>query len=199
VQRVAFAFDSIMKLPPFKIFLISGILCSTSHGLTTGTEVPIFTALDDTENRWSLSKAVQKSGIVLFFYPAAMTAGCTKQACGFQDDHKLWRSSGFEVIGISGDQPKNLSLFKKVHGISYKMLSDPEGKIAEKFGVPTGKGGKIDRFIDGEKYSLHRGVTSKRWTFVISAQGKILLMDKQVRAASNSQDLLKLLDLKQKP
>ena len=188
-----------MKLPLLKIILISGILCSTSYGLTNGSEVPIFTALDDTGSRWSFSKAVQKSAIVLFFYPAAMTGGCTKQACGFQDDHKLWKSSGFEVIGISGDQPKNLSLFKKAHGISYKMLSDPEGKIADKFGVPIDKGGKIDRFIDGEKHSLHRGVTAKRWTFVISAQGKILLMDKQVRAASNSQDLIKLLDLKQKP
>ena len=199
MQRDAFPFDSKMKLPHLKIFLISGILCSVSYGLTTGSEVPIFTALDDTESKWSFSKAIQKSGIVLFFYPAAMTGGCTKQACGFQDDHKLWKSSGFEVIGISGDQPKNLSLFKKVHGISYKMLSDPKGKIAEKFGVPIGKGGKIDRFIDGEKFSLHRGITAKRWTFVISAQGKILLMDKQVRAASNSQDLLELLDLKQKP
>ena len=199
MQRVAFAFDSIMKLSPFKIFLISGILCSKSYGLTTESDVPIFTALNDTERKWSFSKAGQKSGIVLFFYPAAMTGGCTKQACGFQDDHKLWKSSGFEVIGISGDEPKNLSVFKKAQGISYKMLSDPEGKIAEKFGVPTGKGGKIDRFFDGEKYSLHRGVTAKRWTFVISTQEKILLMDKQVRATSNSQDLLKLLDLKQKP
>ena len=186
MQRVAFAFDSIMKLSPFKIFLISGILCSKSYGLTTESDVPIFTALDDTEKRWSFSKAGQKSGI-------------TKQACGFQDDHKIWKSSGFEVIGISGDEPKNLSVFKKAHGISYKMLSDPEGKIADKFGVPIDKGGKIDRFIDGEKHSLHRGVTAKRWTFVISAQGKILSMDKQVRAASNSQDLIKLLDLKQKP
>ena len=199
MQEDAFAFHSIMKLTHLNIFLISGILCSTSYGLTTGSEVPIFTALDDTESRWSLSQVIQKSGIVLFFFPAAMTGGCTKQACGFQDDHKLWKSSGFEVIGISGDQPKNLSLFKKLHGISYKMLSDPEGKIAEKFGVPTGKGGKIDRFIEGKKFSLHRGVTTKRWTFVISAQRKILLMDKQVRAASNSQDLLELLYPTQRP
>ena len=188
-----------MKLPPFKIFLISGILCSTCYGITIGSEVPIFTALDHTERRWNFSKSVQESGVVLLFYPAATTGGCTKQACGFQDDHKLWKYSGFEVIGIRRDQPKNLSLFKKAHGISYKMLSDQEGKIAEKFGVPTGKGGKIDRFINGEKYSLHRGVTAKSWTFVISAQGNILLMDKEVRAASSSQDLLKLLDLMQKP
>ena len=188
-----------MKLPPFKIFLISGILCSTSYGLNIGSEVPTFTALDDTERRWKFSKEVKESGVVMLFYPAAKTSGCTKQACGFQDDQELWKSSGFEVIGISGDQSKNLSLFKKANGISYKMLSDREGKIAEKFRVPAGKGGKIGRFINGEKYSLHRGMTAKRLTLVISAQGRILLMDKQVRAASNSQDLLKLLDLKQKP
>ena len=185
-----------MKLTPLKIFLISAFACSTSNGLTTSSEVPFFSALDDTGNRWSYSKAVQESAIVLFFFPAAMTGGCTKQGCGFQDDHKLWKSSGFHVIGKSGDQPKNLSLFKKAQRISYKMLYDTEGQIADKFGVPIDKGGKINRFIDGEKHSLHREVTAKRWTFLISAQGRILLMDKKVRAASNSQDLIKLLDLK---
>ena len=163
-----------MKLPPLKIFLISAILCSTSYGFTTFCEVPFFSALDDTGSRLSYSKAVQESAIVLFFYAAAMTGGFTKQACGFQDDHKLWKSSGFEVIGISGDKPKDLSLFKKAHGISYKMLSDTDGKIADKFGVPIDKGSKVNRFIVGEKHSLHRGVTAKRRPFVISAQGRIL-------------------------
>ena len=144
-----------MKLPPFKIFLISGILCSTSYGLNIGSEVPTFTVLDNTERRWKFSKEVKESGVVMLFYPAAKTSGCTKQACSFQDDQELWKSSGFEVIGISGDQSKNLSLFKKANGISYKLLSDREGKIAEKFRVPAGKGGKIGRFINGEKYSLH--------------------------------------------
>ena len=133
-----------MKLPRFKIFLILGILCSTSYGLNIGSEVPFFTALDDIVRRWKFSKEVKESGVVMLFYPAAKTSGCTKQACGFQDDQELWKSSGFEVIGISGDQSKNLSLFKKANGISYKLLSDREGKIAEKFTSPRNDRKKVD-------------------------------------------------------
>lgn len=91
-----------------------------------------------------------------------MTGGCIKRASGFGDDHKFWKSSGFEVFAISGDLHKNISLFKKLHGISFKMLSDPKVEIAKKFGVPLSKVRKIDRFIDGEKFSIHREVTEKK-------------------------------------
>ena len=84
MQEDAFAFHSIMKLTHLNIFLISGILCSTSYGLTTGSEVPIFTALDDTESKWSLSQVIQKSGIVLFFFPAAMTGGVPSKPVVFR-------------------------------------------------------------------------------------------------------------------
>ena len=78
----------------------------------------------------------------------------------------------FEIIGISGDQVENLS-FAKSENIPFTLLSDPTGKVAKLFNVPTSKGGKIERFVNGDRYTLERGITTKRWTFLISKNGKL--------------------------
>ncbi|MEE3061454.1 MAG: redoxin domain-containing protein, partial [Verrucomicrobiota bacterium] len=113
-------------------------------------------------------------------------------ACAYSDHEKEWRSWGVEVIAISGDSPENLNLFKKAENLNLTLLSDPQGKIAKTFGVPTGKGGQIERVVNGEKVTLKRGVTAKRWTFVVSKQGKILFVNDRVNAAQDSSSLLSL-------
>ena len=117
-----------------------------------------------------------------------MTGGCTKQACSYRDDIQKWKSRDFEVVGISGDKSENLKLFKKAYGLNFRLLSDQEGKTAQAFGVPTSQGGAIQKFFQGERFTLERGVTAKRWTFIISKEGKILYLNNKVNAGKDSND-----------
>src|SRR5581483_1290619 len=90
---------------------------------------------------WKSSDHVGKKILVVYFYPADLTSGCTKQACGFRDDMKKLTEKGVEVVGVSGDSVKNHQIFKKVHDLNFTLLADEDGSIAKKFGVPVGKGG----------------------------------------------------------
>ena len=93
------------------------------NAIEIGDSVPIFEAIDSKGKKWSSNQFKNKKGILLFFYPAAMTGGCTKQACAYRDDLDIWKKKNFEVIGISGDQVENLSLLqnqKKFHSPSWQ-------------------------------------------------------------------------------
>jgi peroxiredoxin Q/BCP len=87
-----------------------------------------------------------------------------------------------------------LTLFRKAEKIPFTLLSDPNGKIANLFNVPTQKGGIIERFYMGNKYTLTRGVTSMRWTFLISKSGKIIYKNNQVDPTKDSQTVLEFID-----
>ena len=163
---------------------------SASGSMAINDQVPHFQAINSEGKSWNSKKFIGQKKLLLYFYPAAMTGGCTKQACAYRDDLKKWNSLGVEVIGISGDQPSNLSLFKKAENINFTLLSDPTGKIAKIFNVPVGKGGIIERFFKGDKYTLERGVTVKRWTFLISQTGKLLYKNNQVNAVKDSEQVM---------
>ena len=167
--------------------LASVLLCTvTLNALEVGDKVPAFEALDDHGKSWKSESFRGKKLILVYFYPAAMTGGCTKQACAFRDDKAIWEGMDVEVVGVSGDQPKSLALFKKAEGLNFTLLADPDGKVAKTFGVPTGKGGSIERTVKGKKVTLKRGVTTKRWTFLLSKEGKILYKNDKVQAAQDS-------------
>lgn len=159
----------------------------------TGQKAPLFTAVDDEGNTWNLADHIRKETIVLFFYPAAMTGGCTKQACGFRDQQQAFADMGAIVVGISGDNTEGLSLFKQVHKLNFPLLSDESGSIAKAYGVPTREGGSLVRTIDDVDFTLTRGVTASRWTFVINKKGKIVHIDKEVDAENDSRVVLDLL------
>ena len=164
------------------------------NAIEIGDSVPIFEAIDSKGKKWSSNQFKNKKGILLFFYPAAMTGGCTKQACAYRDDLDIWKKKNFEVIGISGDQVENLSLFAKSEKIPFTLLADPMGKVAKLFNVPTSKGGRIERFVNGDRYTLERGITTKRWTFLISKNGKLLFKNERVNAAMDSAHVLKFVE-----
>ena len=86
---------------------------------------------------------VGKKIVVLYFYPADFTGGCTTQACGFRDDIEKLGSKGVMVIGVSGDSVETHKLFKAHHKLPFTLLADEKGEIAKKFGVPVGKGGRV--------------------------------------------------------
>ena len=172
------------------IFLTFSSLCLYAKTLNVGSEAPFFSLLDENGERWHSGDFLNKKNILIFFYPAAMTGGCTKQACAYRDDLVEWKSRDFEIVGISGDKSANLKLFKRAENLNFKLLSDSNGEVARSFGVPQTKGGSIQKFIQGERFTLQRGTTTKRWTFIISKKGEIIYKNDKVNAAKDSKDAL---------
>lgn len=174
------------------------ILASAVHAeqkktvLKVGDKAPAFTAKDDTGKTWKSSDVVGKKVVVVYFYPADMTGGCTKQACGFRDDMNKLKKQGVVVVGVSGDSVRNHQLFKKVHQLNFTLLADEHGKVAKMFGVPLRKGGSIKREIDGKIETLTRGVTASRWTFVVNRKGEIAFKNTKVNAAGDSKAIMKV-------
>lgn len=165
----------------------------TLHALNISDSVPNFEAIDANKNTWRLDKFHSKKYVLLYFYPAAMTGGCTKQACSYRDSYQDWQKLGVEVVGISGDRSENLSLFAKAEKIPFTLLSDPDGKVAQLFQVPQKKGGIIERFFLGDKYTLERGVTIKRWTFLISKSGKLIYKNDKADPLKDSENVMKFI------
>jgi thioredoxin-dependent peroxiredoxin len=166
-------------------------LSAGGSGLKVGDPAPKFTSTDDQGKEWKSSNHVGKKIIVVYFYPADMTGGCTKQACGFRDDLAKLTDMGVEVVGVSGDSVKNHKLFKKVHKLPFTLLADEEGKVAKKFGVPVNKGGTIKaKDEEGNVHSLVRGVTTARWTFVIDKAGKIAMINNKVNPGEDSKKII---------
>lgn len=102
--------------------------------LETGTKAPLFTLANQDENEISLGDyAGQK--VIVYFYPAASTPGCTTQACDFRDNINSLKSAGYVVLGISPDGPAKLKKFKDKENLNFELLSDPENKVQEAYGA----------------------------------------------------------------
>ncbi len=94
-----------------------------------------------------------------------------------------------EVVGVSGDSVSNHQLFKKKESLGITLLADEDGKVAEAFGVPFTPGEKsVKATIDGKEETLVRGVTSKRWTFIVGKDGKIVHKNEMVNAAEDKRE-----------
>lgn len=158
-----------------------------------GDRVPDFTATDENGNQWKLSEQ-RASYLVIYFYPAAFTGGCTQQACSYRDHESDFSRLNANVIGISGDEYENLNKFKEYHNLNFTLLSDPEGKIAEIFSVPTGEGRTFEKDVNGNMLQLSRGITTSRWTFVVDGnKGKLIYKDEDVSAATDPESVLKFI------
>ncbi len=163
--------------------------------LAVGDAAPSFATTDDQGQAWKSADHVGKKMLVVYFYPADLTGGCTKQACGFRDDMKKLTDKGVEVIGVSGDSAASHQIFKKLHNLNYTLLADTDGSVAKAFGVPLKAGGVVKGTdADGKPVELKRDVTAARWTFVIGKDGKILAKDTAVKAAEDSKKILELVE-----
>lgn len=174
------------------------VLYSSSYAqekdLSLGDKVDAFSATDDNGKTWKSKKLIGKKNLVVYFYPAAMTGGCTKQACAYRDSKEDLSSEDAEVIGVSGDEVQNIELFKRAHNLNFTLLSDPDGEIASIFGVPIKEGEKsIEREVDGKTFTLTRGITTARWTFIIDKQGTLVYKSTEVNAAEDSKAVLAVL------
>jgi thioredoxin-dependent peroxiredoxin len=129
--------------------------------LESGTPAPDFSLTDDAGNTVSLSDFAG-STLVLYAYPAAMTPGCTTQACDFRDSLDALAAAGIKVVGISPDSPEKLAKFRERDAITFPLVSDPDHAVLEAYGAWGEKN------LYGKKY-----VGVIRSTFVIDADGKV--------------------------
>jgi peroxiredoxin Q/BCP len=106
--------------------------------INQGDTVPDFELPDETGTPRTLSRLLEQGPVVLFFYPAAMTSGCTKESCHFRDLAAEFAAVGGQRIGISGDNVDKQRQFSEKHGFDYPLLSDVDRSVAEAFGVKRG-------------------------------------------------------------
>lgn len=171
------------------LFSVTGRAESVS--LSVGDKAPTFEVNDDQGKPWKSSDHFGKKIVVVYFYPADMTGGCTAQACAFRDDLGALAGKDVAVVGVSGDTVESHQLFKKAHNLNFPLLADVEGKVADAFGVPKTVGEKtVKATIDGVEYDLVRNVTTKRWTFIVDRDGKIAYKDDNVNARQDAEKVM---------
>jgi peroxiredoxin Q/BCP len=139
---------------------------------------------------WRSSDYAGDRIIVVYFYPAAMTGGCTAQACAFRDHRSQLEELGATVVGVSGDRIENLRVFKGQYQLNFPLLSDPNGVVMRAFGVPVREGATITREVNGDTVALTRDITAARWTFIIDRDGRIVHKETQVDAEGDSRAVL---------
>jgi peroxiredoxin Q/BCP len=105
-----------------------------SNRLDVGTNAPEF-ALESTDGSKVLLSDLKGQKVVLYFYPAAMTPGCSKQACDFRDSLSSLKGAGYTVVGISPDSVEKLERFKEADSLNFTLLSDPDNAVAGAYGA----------------------------------------------------------------
>jgi peroxiredoxin Q/BCP len=165
-----------------------------------GDTAPSFESVDDAGKPFKSADVVGKKVLVLYFYPADFTGGCTKQACGFRDDIEKFKSKGVLVVGVSGDSVANHKLFKEDYQLTFPLLADEKGEVAKVFGIPTGAGGTATgKKSGGDAIKVTQGVRINRYTIVIDKAGKIAAADAVGDAGGDAKrivELIKKLDTK---
>ena len=162
--------------------------------LKVGDKAPMFTGIDHNGKKWNAKDKAGKKVCILYFYPADMTGGCTKQACTYRDAVKNMKRDDVEVVGVSGDSIKNHRYFRNEYKLNFTLLADADGKIAEAFGVTIGKGGSFLKRIDGREVSFDRDISVHRWTFIIDKDWKIMHKDTKVNAEQDSAKVLAVIN-----
>ncbi|UGQ09609.1 thioredoxin-dependent thiol peroxidase [Yinghuangia sp. ASG 101] len=153
-----------------------------SERLQPGDAAPAF-ALKNADGDEVTLASYQGRKVIVYFYPAALTPGCTKQACDFTDNLTLLADAGYDVVGISPDKPEKLDKFRQKESLSVTLLSDPDKATLTAYGA------------FGEKTMYGKKVTGViRSTFVVDEDGRIQNALYNVRATGHVAKLLK--DLK---
>ncbi len=151
--------------------------------LAPGDAAPDFTLLTDSGEKFTLS-ALRGRKVVLYAYPAAMTPGCTKQACDFRDNLASLHGTGYEVVGISPDSPAKLAKFRERDQLTFPLVADEDRSVLTAYGAY------------GEKQLYGKTVTGViRSTFVIDEKGRIERAMYNVKATGHVAKLRKDLGL----
>ena len=145
----------------------------TENRLSPGDVAPEFTLESDTGDTVSLADFRGRK-VIVYFYPAAMTPGCTKEACDFRDSIASLAAAGVTVLGISPDAPAKLARFRDRDGLNFPLLSDPDHKVHEAYGAW------------GEKKLYGKTTVGViRSTFVVGEDGKLSRVYYNVKATGH--------------
>ena len=160
-----------------------------------GDKAPAFQATDENGRTWKSSEHVGKKVIVLYFYPADFTGGCTAQACGFRDKIGNLKSKDVEVVGVSGDSAENHKKFKEDFKLPFTLLADEKGEVAKAFGIPANKGGTAKgKTSSGDIISVTQGVRISRYTVVIDKNGNVAAIDQISNAGGDAERVAALVN-----
>ncbi len=151
--------------------------------LTIGDKAPlnvqVFTAEDQETTLGDIIKESGAEVLVVYFYPKDNTPGCTKQACSFRDLNAEIEANGAKVIGISKDPISSHTKFKEKHNLNFMLLSDPETKLQQAFGV------WVEKSMYGKKY-----LGTQRSTFILNKNGEVLQAWEKANPTKNPQEVL---------
>ncbi|KQV11728.1 MULTISPECIES: thioredoxin-dependent thiol peroxidase [unclassified Kitasatospora] len=153
-----------------------------SERLQPGDTAPAFTLPDADGNQVSLADHLGRK-VIVYFYPAALTAGCTKQACDFTDNLEVFAGAGYDVLGISPDKPAKLEKFREAENLKVTLLADEDHATLEAYGAY------------GEKQNYGRTYVGViRSTVIVDEEGKVERALYNVKATGHVAKLLR--DLK---
>ena len=131
---------------------------SGDQRVEVGDRAPDFTLPDQTGKPVRLSDLLAGHVVVLYFYPKDETAGCTAEACSFRDSYQVFKDAGAEVVGVSSDSVESHQSFAAHHGLPFTLLSDANGALRKRYGVPTTFGmwpGRVTYVIDHDGIVRH--------------------------------------------
>jgi peroxiredoxin Q/BCP len=141
--------------------------------LSPGDPAPDFTLTSDSGDAVSL-KDLRGQKVIVYFYPAAMTPGCTKQACDFTDNLASLTAAGYEVLGISPDTPEKLAKFRERDSLTIRLLSDPDRSVMKAYGAFG-----LKKLYGKEMEGVIRS------TFVVDEDGRIEIAQYAVKATGH--------------
>jgi len=147
--------------------------------LESGNKAPTFSAVDQ-EGAERTSAEFEGSRLAIYFYPKAFTPGCTTESCDFRDRYEFFSARGYQILGVSPDQPDKLAQFKDEHRLPFDLLSDPNHEMASAFGAY------------GVKKNYGREYTGIiRSTFLIDGSGDIEAAFYNVKATGHAERIVK--------
>jgi thioredoxin-dependent peroxiredoxin len=155
---------------------------SQTPRLEVGDKAPAFSLPDADGNTVSLADYKGRK-VIVYFYPAASTPGCTKEACDFRDNLSQLNDAGLDVVGISPDKPAKLAKFRDDQKLTFPLVSDPDRKVL------TAWGAYGEKMMYGKKV---QGVI--RSTFVVDEKGKIAVAQYNIKAAHTTTFIKRELD-----
>jgi peroxiredoxin Q/BCP len=151
--------------------------------LIAGDNAPLFTLKDQNDQDIKLAEYIGKKQVLVYFYPKAMTPGCTVQAQGLRDHKADLDKLNTQVFGISPDEPKKLAKFCLRDELNFSLLSDPDHSVADAFGVWG-----LKKFMGREYDGIHR------LSFLIGLDGKISHVFNKFKTKDHHQVVLDLLN-----
>ena len=149
--------------------------------LEPGTPAPDFTLPDQDGSPVSLAD-LRGQKVVLYFYPAAMTPGCTTQACDFRDSIASLSGAGYTVLGVSRDEPAKLKEFAERDALPFRLLSDPDKAVHEAYGVWGEKKnyGKVIEGVIRSTFVIDEQATIQKAMYNVKATGHVARLRKEL-------------------